>query len=1205
MAKGNKDVKRGIVMYLDGKEVQKNARAIQGEMKRLKKEIDGCTVGSEEYIQKTKQYRALNGILQEHKAQLKNIETQTNANAAASQNWLQKGIAMFNQYSVAILGFTAAFTGVAMKISEFRKKNMEKESSQANLKALTGLDDSSIEWLTKQAEKLSTTMDESGLRVKKSAQEILEAYTLVGSNKPELLQDKEALNAVTIEAMRLAEAANMDLPEAVESLTTAMNQFGAAVDETDRYVNVLAAGSKKGSANVEQQAASILKVGVAAKTAGLDIETLDGAIEMLAEKGIKGEIAGTQLNAFLSKLSTGYRAGKLQTEGLAAVLRDLNAEFRANEAAVAGSGMNAFSKEFSERGLRAALILSQNVDKMESYREAVTGTNIAVEQAAINSGTMEAKMAQLKNQINETGMILAKDLAPVFSKFTHWSTKFVMALPPLVKFLKEYGDALMMAVSTLILYSYWTQICTKATAAWNAVVTFATTFSKAYSAALIQLRLMQSGATASQIAFTRAVASSTVIQRAAIAITALFRAAMLALTGQTMAATAAMRAFSIASASTGVGAVLLLLGTVATLVTLLNKYNRKQGETEERVNALAKAEKEAAGEFDKERAKIDSLSRTIHDNTLSIDERKKAIDKMREIIPEYHAELTEEGRLIKENKKAIDDYLKSFQKQVLMKHVGAQKEEALISEYEAERAYNEAWRKFQPLWANYQASLEKSRNGENTIIQDQEGGIYEFKMGKEWVLVSTMRKRQKEWLEAKKVLDKSKGTVEDIIEQENDLKNRFGDIIEDVDGSTTPTTPTASSKITDDRIKKEIAAVELEVKKKQNILRQSYVEGKIDRRKFNDEMQKLEMERLQNMLKIAGLEPEKVAEIQGKILEMRMKAKEELDKMSFDMSADEDLKRYHEQTQRIEDELLERISVIDSSLQLGVIAQEDYEAKMTEVWEKYDADMQSAHKSYVTKIRERKDETQEELSGLAKTFKEAGLDLKDLAEEIGESIGAGLAGALEGEVDTVKSALKSMLNIIIDAIEKMVIAAEVESSLLTLTGLGTGAGLANLAKLVGIKIAFAALKEAVNSFDVGGYTGIGRWDEPAGIVHKGEFVANRHALANPAVKAVLDVVDNAQRRGTVANLTGDDIRAVASRPGTDDSHRQYMANKPADDRINRELLSLLKQNIDATTAAKEAYEKPSPSYCWLEGDGGINEKQKLLTKIKNNAKRNG
>lgn len=1195
MAKGNKDVKRGIVMYLDGKEVQKNARAIQGEMKRLKKEIDGCTVGSEEYIQKTKQYRALNGILQEHKAQLKNIETQTNANAAASQNWLQKGVAMFNQYSVAILGFTAAFTGVAMKISEFRKKNMEKESSQANLKALTGLDDSSIEWLTKQAEKLSTSMDESGLRVKKSAQEILEAYTMVGSKKPELLQDKEALNAVTIEAMRLAEAAKIDLTDAVEGVTLAMNQYGAAADEASRYVNVLAAGSKMGAVGVATQTESIVKAGVASSRAKVPIEQLVGVLETLGERGIEGSVAGTQLKTFFLRLEAGAEDTRPSVVGLQQALENL---------AKKNLDVTEMIKMFGLESITTAQALISSADKVKYYTDAVTDTNIAVEQAAINSDTMEAKMAQLKNQINETGMILAKDLAPVFSKFTHWSTKFVMALPPLVKFLKEYGDALMMAVSTLILYSYWTQICTKATAAWNAVVTFATTFSKAYSAALIQLRLMQSGATASQIAFTRAVASSTVIQRAAIAITALFRAAMLALTGQTVAATAAMRAFSIASASTGVGAVLLLLGTVATLVTLLNKYNRKQRETEERVNALAKAEKEAAGEFDKERAKIDSLSRTIHDNTLSIDERKKAIDKMREIIPEYHAELTEEGRLIKENKKAIDDYLKSFQKQVLMKHVGAQKEEAMISEYEAERAYNEAWRKFQPLWANYQASLEKSRKGENTIIQDQEGRIYEFKMGKEWVLVSTMRKRQQEWLGAKKVLDESKGTVEDIIEQENDLKNRFGDIIEDVDGSTTPTTPTAPSKITDDRIKKELAAVELEVKKKQNILRQSYVEGKIDRRKFNDEMQKLEMERLQNMLKIAGLEPEKVAEIQGKILEMRMKAKEELDKMSFDMSADEDLKRYHEQTQRIEDELLERISVIDSSLQLGVIAQEDYEAKVAEVWEKYDADMQSAHKSYVTKIRERKDETQEELSGLAKTFKEAGLDLKDLAEEIGESIGAGLAGALEGEVDTVKSALKSMLNIVIDAIEKMVIAAEVESSLLTLTGLGTGAGLANLAKLVGIKIAFAALKEAVNSFDVGGYTGIGRWDEPAGIVHKGEFVANRHALANPAVKAVLDVVDNAQRRGTVANLTGDDIRAVAT-PYHSDGYTQKpsVAAVPTRGDGGGEMKALMKQCIETMETVKERFDKPIVAETYATGRGGTMTAQELVEKMKDNASR--
>ena len=50
-----------------------------------------------------------------------------------------------------------------------------KQESSANLKALTGLDDQSIQWLTEQAERLSTQMDETGLRVTQSSREILEA----------------------------------------------------------------------------------------------------------------------------------------------------------------------------------------------------------------------------------------------------------------------------------------------------------------------------------------------------------------------------------------------------------------------------------------------------------------------------------------------------------------------------------------------------------------------------------------------------------------------------------------------------------------------------------------------------------------------------------------------------------------------------------------------------------------------------------------------------------------------------------------------------------------------------------------------------------------------------------------------------------------------------------------------------------------------
>ena len=208
MAAKDKNIRRGIELYIDGKEVKNDIRAVEAEAKKLKKEIRGMTIGSEEYIQTSKKIRQLDKILQQHRREIKAVEVQ-------QQSLLSRGVKWFKDYSLQITGAIAALTGVAMKLNEFRRQAAEKEDAAANLKALTGLDDENIEWLTQQADKLSTTMEKSGLRVRKSTKEILEAYMLVGSAKPELLKDKQALNAVTVEAMRLAEAAKMDLKDAV------------------------------------------------------------------------------------------------------------------------------------------------------------------------------------------------------------------------------------------------------------------------------------------------------------------------------------------------------------------------------------------------------------------------------------------------------------------------------------------------------------------------------------------------------------------------------------------------------------------------------------------------------------------------------------------------------------------------------------------------------------------------------------------------------------------------------------------------------------------------------------------------------------------------------------------------------------------------------------------------------------------------------
>ena len=415
--KKNEVIRRGIALYIDGKEVKNDLRTLQAELKRAKEEIKGMTVGSREYLEQLKKIKDLNTIIKEHQAKLREVNEETKKFS------LSKGVDIFNKYAASATALVAALTGVVLKLNSFRKMMHEREDAKANVKSLTGLDDESINWLEQQAVTLSTTMEKSGLRVRKSASEILEAYMLVGSNKPELLADKEALNAVTIEAMRLAEASGMELKKAVDATTTAMNQYGASADKAAGYVNVLAAGSKMGASNVEAQTAAVLKAGTIAAASNIPFEQLVGTIQMLGEKGIKNEIAGTGLKTFFTRLATGATDTQPKVVGLYTALDNLNRKVQDAEAKQTGGGTTLLKKLFGDEGMQTAMILTQNADKVRYYAEAVTDTNIAIEQAAINSDTAAAKLAQVKNELNEQGILLMKELTPAITAHsTNWST---------------------------------------------------------------------------------------------------------------------------------------------------------------------------------------------------------------------------------------------------------------------------------------------------------------------------------------------------------------------------------------------------------------------------------------------------------------------------------------------------------------------------------------------------------------------------------------------------------------------------------------------------------------------------------------------------------------------------------------------------------------------------------------------------------------
>lgn len=398
-------------------------KELQRTIKMINTELNSGRVarGSKEwdlYIEKLKQVKdELRSVQGEHKE---------------TESFMSRFAGKFTKWWGTYTILTDAIGGVQMKLSQMKQNYRDKGESAANLKALTGLDDDSISWLTKQAETLSTAMDKSGLRITQSSKEILDAYMLVGSNKPELLSAKEELNAVTIEAMRLASAAKMKLNPAVDAMTTALNQYGEGADQAARYVNVLAAGSKFGAANVEQQAAAILKSGTAAASANVPIEELVGSIEMLGEKGIKGEIAGTGLKKFFLVLQTGAKETNPKVVGLSTALENLKATVDAAEKKKVGGGAAFLKKMFGEEAFSIASILADNTAKVKEYTEAVTGTQTAMEQAAINSDTDAAKMAQMRNKIEEAGNALIEKLNPSLGVLVSWSSKLIGVLPGLI-----------------------------------------------------------------------------------------------------------------------------------------------------------------------------------------------------------------------------------------------------------------------------------------------------------------------------------------------------------------------------------------------------------------------------------------------------------------------------------------------------------------------------------------------------------------------------------------------------------------------------------------------------------------------------------------------------------------------------------------------------------------------------------------------------
>jgi TP901 family phage tail tape measure protein len=611
---------RQINLYvnIDGKQVVNNAASIRAEMNKIVNAQARMTIGSQEYVLAAQKIKQLKGILDQHRADIASVDK--------SWSFAKMGDS-FNRYTSMIMAGMASLAGLVFSVRTVIKSFEDFEARMANLSAITGLAGDDLTWLGAKAKELSTTTLEGGIRITKSATDIVDAFEKMGSARPDLLKNKEDLVEVTKAALILAEGSKLETLPAIEAVAAAMNQFGLGASEATRIINTMGAGSLAGSSEVDDLTKSLSTVGTVAANSNMTLEDTVGTLETLAERQLKGEEAGTQLKTTLISLKAaglGYTSGIFNMRD---ALVELKAKIDAKSTALEKDTV--LIDVFGKRNITVGTILSTSIERFDHFTKAVTGTNVAFEQAAINTDTHAAKLAQASNRLNLMSIELGEKLTPALTVSTSGLSYFIKAMSVTIDFVARNKAMLTTLIISLV----------------------------AYSVAAKVVYILENGLNRERgigLAITKL---SIVWNRAASSAMLLYQAAVALLTGNLARATRAMQLFW---AFSGLGAVALITAAIAGLGAALYMMSGQLTAAQKAQKVMNDVNLEAQKNIVDEKLKLEMLLNTAKNDRLSKEERLKAIKQLNELSPTYLGNLTLESIHTQKATDSIKDYTDSL-----------------------------------------------------------------------------------------------------------------------------------------------------------------------------------------------------------------------------------------------------------------------------------------------------------------------------------------------------------------------------------------------------------------------------------------------------------------------------------------------------------------------------------------------------------------
>lgn len=501
-------------------------------------------------------------------------------------------------------------------IIEFEKKN-------STLAAILGTTKKSIKDLTDEARRLGATTSYTAAQVTELQIELAKLGFF-----------KEDIKAMTPSVLKFAKAVDTDLASAATLAGATLRIFNLDAEDTERALSTMAIGTTSSALNFEYLNSAMSTVGPVANSFGFTIEETTALLGALANSGFDASSAATATRNILLNLADS--SGKLalalggpvnNLDDLIKGLKKLNSE---------GIDLNKALELTDKRSVAAFNTFLNGTDTVLALCDAVTGAEDAFN---VMSEEMGDNVQGALNRLSSTieGVVLRfYESKGILRDLIDLVTLMVEGVGGMIDMFNKWGVVTYTVTAYLVSYYGGLKIATM----WHA--RFKT-------------------ATLASVVAEKAHAVQLYISRAA---TLTYAAAQALLHKNTTRCTAALRLMRIELLKNPYTALLALLVAAGVAIYQLAKKT-------EQASAAMKAHQEVVKkvneEYSSQEAKIKTLVAAINDENLSNYTRKQRLAELKELIPDYNAELNEEGRLINNNKEAIDQYLVSLEKQIKLK----------------------------------------------------------------------------------------------------------------------------------------------------------------------------------------------------------------------------------------------------------------------------------------------------------------------------------------------------------------------------------------------------------------------------------------------------------------------------------------------------------------------------------------------------------